>query len=178
MTWLFLEKQVEKNRFSILLTYDSAQESYLTFGGIPNFVSSLDQAVSHRVATNDHWTLKMMDLKVGRKSINPVVNFALTDTGTSLIYLDQKDYKALIGAICDRLDCYPTKYDANVYAIEDCKPDDLPTIWVQIDLHDYKLAPHAYIVALHHENGSHECIIQFRQNARDTGYMVLGVLFL
>ena len=100
MDWLFAQNQIDKNRFSILMTHDPRQESYITFGGIPNFITSLNSAVSHRVATNDHWTLKLMDLRVGSKSIKPVVNFALTDTGTSLIYLDRSDYEALIEGIC------------------------------------------------------------------------------
>ncbi len=112
------------------MTFDPFQESYLTFGGIPNFITSLYSAISHRVATNDHWTLKLMDLRVGQKSIKPMVNFALTDTGTSLIYLDLKDYNKLINAICSGLECYETDYEPNVYAILNCTPDQLPTIWV------------------------------------------------
>ena len=64
-----------------------------------------------------------MDLRVGKNSIKPMVNFALTDTGTSLIYLDLKDYNELIRAICSGLECYETDYEPNVYAILNCTPD-------------------------------------------------------
>ena len=52
--------------------------------------------MSHRVAGGDHWMLKMNDIRVGDKTILPSVNFALTDTGTSLVYLDKIDYDYLI----------------------------------------------------------------------------------
>ena len=139
---------------------------------------SLEGAVSHRVSGHEHWMLKMNDLKVGSKSINPNVQFALTDTGTSLIYLDKLDYEAIIHTICKGLACFETEHEKNVFAIRNCEPSEVPTIWVQLDLHEYKLAPQAYVVSLVYPDGSHDCIIQFRQNRKEEGFIVLGNLFL
>ena len=85
--------------------------------------------------------LKMNDLKVGKRSITPTVQFALTDTGTSLIYLDKLDYEAVIKQICKGQKCFETEQEKNVFAIRNCEPSQVPTIWVQLDLHEYKLAP-------------------------------------
>ena len=93
------------------MAYDPEQESSLTFGGVPDYVSSrLNSAVSHRVAGDNHWSLKLLDIRVADKSINLKAQFALTDTGTSLIYLDSIDYRNLIEAICADLNCFESKY--------------------------------------------------------------------
>jgi len=91
-----------------------------------------------------------------------MARFALTDTGTTLIYLDQIDYNRLIDAICDELDCFESPYEKDVYAIKNCVPDELPTLWIQLDLHEYKLAPQAYILSLVYPDETHDCLIQFR----------------
>ena len=163
---LLNQKQISKNRFSILMAFDAQQESSITFGGVPDFITSLEGAVSHRVAGIDHWMLKLMDIIVGDKTIQPKVRFALTDTGTSLIYFDELDYKAMIAGICADLECFETPYEPNVFAIKNCEPSHLPDIWVQIDLHEYKLAPQAYVVSLVYPNGSHDCLIQLRQSKK------------
>ena len=85
-------------------------------------------SVSHRVAGDDHWMLKMNDIMVGDKSIKPSVSFALTDTGTSLLYLDKLDYTNLIDLVCEGLVCFETE-EPNVWAIQDCSPSNLPVIW-------------------------------------------------
>jgi len=47
------------------MAYDPGQESLLTFGGVPDYVSSqLDSAISHRVAGDDHWSLKLLGIRV------------------------------------------------------------------------------------------------------------------
>ena len=119
---LFEQLQIEQNQFSILMTYDPLQTSSITFGGVPDFVHSLEGAVSHRVAGHEHWMLKMNDLKVGKRSITPTVQFALTDTGTSLIYLDKLDYEAVIKQICKGQKCFETEQEKNVFAIRNCEP--------------------------------------------------------
>ena len=120
--------------------------------------------------------LKMNDIRVGNTSILPSVNFALTDTGTSLLYLDNLDYMKLIVELCAGLDCFETEDD--LFAIKGCEPAHLPTIWIQLDRHMYKLAPQVYVVSLVYGDGSHDCIIQFRQNEEPIGYAVLGTVFL
>ena len=123
-------------------------------------IKLLNRAVSHRVAGEDHWSLKLLDMRVGSYSIHPQARFALTDTGTSLIYLDGGDYHNLIEGICqDQLGCFESPHEADVYAIKNCVPSQLPTIWIQIDLHDYKLAPQAYILSLVYPDESHDCLI-------------------
>ena len=73
MDWLYDEEQISKNRFSILMAYDPEQESSLTFGSVPDNIDTvlLKSAVSHRVAGDDHWSLKLLDIRVGDKSIKP-----------------------------------------------------------------------------------------------------------
>ena len=94
------------------MTYDHEQISSITFGGIPSFLKAdenreaFENSVSHRVAGDDHWMLKMNDIRVGDKTIEPTINFAMTDTGTSLIYLDTIEYKNLIKFICEDQYCF------------------------------------------------------------------------
>ena len=94
------------------MTYDHEQSSSITFGGIPSFITAeqnqeaFEDSVSHRVAGDDHWMLKMNDIRVGDKTIFPSVNFALTDTGTSLIHLDMIDFENLIKMICEEQACF------------------------------------------------------------------------
>ena len=94
------------------MTYDHEQSSSITFGGIPDFITAsvnqvaFEESVSHRVAGDDHWMLKMNDIRVDGKTIFPSVNFALTDTGTSLIYLDTVDFENLLRTICEDQDCF------------------------------------------------------------------------
>ena len=103
------------------MTHDHEQTSSITFGGIPNFVTTKNNenlflaSVSHRVAGDNHWILKMNDIKVGKTSIKPIVKLALTDTGTSLLHLDKLDYMNLIELVCAGLDCFET--ETNVWAI-------------------------------------------------------------
>ena len=108
MDHLLLQESIKINQFSILMTYDHEQSSLITFGGIPSFITAIEnrdafeKSVSHRVAGDDHWMLKMNDIRVGDKTILPSVNFALTDTGTSLIHLDTIDFQYLIKTICEQ----------------------------------------------------------------------------
>lgn len=67
------------------------------------------------MAGDNHWILKMNDIKVGKTSIKPIVKLALTDTGTSLLHLDKLDYMKLIELVCEGLDCFET--EKNVWAI-------------------------------------------------------------
>lgn len=162
------------------MTFDPEQQSVITFGGIPDFVDidSLDKAVSHRVAGDDHWMLKLNDIKVGNSSIKPKANFALTDTASTLLYLDPDDFFELIEKVCLGLDCFETVEEANVFAIKDCEPDDLPFIWLKIDRHEYKLAPQAYIISVVYPDETHDCMIQFRKHPSQMGYALLGIPFL
>ena len=131
------------------MTYDHEQTSSITFGGIPGFLKieenreAFENSVSHRVSGDDHWMLKMNDIRVGDKTIEPSVSFALTDTGTSLIYLDEIDFDNLIKFVCENLDCFRIRYtgDELVWAVSDCSAEELPNIWFQLDRHLYKLAP-------------------------------------
>ena len=84
------------------------------------------------MAGDDHWMLKMNDIRVGDKTIEPSVNLALTDTGTSLIYLDELDYKNLIKFICEDLDCFEMKKadGDSIIAISECSAENLPDIWI------------------------------------------------
>lgn len=104
------------------MTFDPEQQSVITFGGIPDFVDmdSLNKAVSHRVAGDDHWMLKLNDIKVGNSSIKPKVHLALTDTASTLLYLDPDDYFDLIAKVCEGLDCFETVEQADVFAIKSC----------------------------------------------------------
>ena len=141
MDSLFLQNEINANQFSILMAYDPSEESLITFGGIPDFVDSVDKSISHRVAGDDHWSLKLNGLKVGDKAIMPKVKLALTDTGTSLIYFDSQDFKAVMDELCKDFTCEEKDSEAGVFSIRDCNVADLPTVWVHLDLHEYQIAP-------------------------------------
>lgn len=114
----------------------------------------------------------------------PTVSLALTDTGTSLLYLDDLDYINLMLYICHDLPCFRVdeqesfRDEGKVWAIRNCQPEQMPDVWFQLDRHQYRLAPQAYIVAMAHEDGSHDCIVQFRQSRHPNGYALLGTAFL
>ena len=160
------------------MSYDHRQTSSITFGGISQNVKFMEDAVSHRVAGHDHWMLKLNDIKVGMKSITPKVSLTLTDTGTSLIFLDEPDFKALINTVCEGLDCFENTEQSGVFAVKNCTPQDLPDIWLQIDRHSYRLAPQAYVVSVQQGDGSRDCQFLLRPNEAPTGFVLLGLPFL
>lgn len=94
------------NAFSILLGFRADQDSYLTFGGLPEFVTDLDDLVCHRVSGSFLWELKLHSVAVDEHEIRvhdtPLM---LMDTGTTLTYLPEADWQRLIDQICQGLAC-------------------------------------------------------------------------
>ena len=82
---LFRQGQIGRNQFSLIMSFLTDQDSYLTFGGVPSFISNLDNFVCHRVAGSFHWQLKLLGIRVGNRLIEPIhVSLMLTDSGTTL----------------------------------------------------------------------------------------------
>ena len=94
VTALHRQGQIPKNQFSVMLTFNLQQESYLTFGGLPEFLANQDlDFVCHRIAGDFHWQLKMLGMKVGDTEIDASAHkLMLTDTGTTLTYLAGSTY--------------------------------------------------------------------------------------
>ena len=92
------------------MTFHGTQDSYLTIGGVPGFVKDVDDVVCHRIAGSFHWQLKLMGIRVGddREIKTITVPLMLTDTGTTLTYLPQKNYDDLIAVLCENQECINT----------------------------------------------------------------------
>jgi hypothetical protein len=77
--------------------------SYLTFGGLPEFITDMSDAVSHRISGSFHWQIDMNGLRVGDNDIDLDINLMLVDTGTSYTYLPTSMYIEVITQICNTL---------------------------------------------------------------------------
>ena len=58
---LYEQGQIGANAFSIILSFHPDQDSYFTFGGLPEFMQTdEDDFVCHRISGSFHWELKLL----------------------------------------------------------------------------------------------------------------------
>ena len=81
--------------------------AYLTFGGDfldhqKYFNSSENQLVAHRISGSFHWEVHLIKFQVGKNKTNiyPSVHSAMTDSGTNMIIMPEKDMKAFVDSFC------------------------------------------------------------------------------
>ena len=62
--------------------------------------------ICHRIAGGFHWELKLHGISVDDAEISlEETPLMLMDTGTTLIYLPQRDWEKLIEKVCEGLEC-------------------------------------------------------------------------
>lgn len=90
---------------------NSSAKSFVTFGGYDSsFYKGYMHA--HPISGSFHWSLKVNKLTYGSSSFYLKSNKALTDTGTTFIYLPPDDFENLMDYIIKDLPDYvtPAKY--------------------------------------------------------------------
>ena len=107
------------------------QDSYLTFGGLPNFLKEQKlEWICHRIAGDFHWQIKLMNISYGEKEID--INgsaLMLTDTGTTLTYLLDKTFDQVVSQICKNKVCFTPNFDSGSIVLQNCQLDQLEPIW-------------------------------------------------
>ena len=84
-------------------------DSYLTFGGLPDFLVQQDlNFLCHRTSGDFHWQLKEHKIRVGDVEIDSYAEMPLmlTDTGTTLTFLTGGIFDQVIKAICAGKECF------------------------------------------------------------------------
>ena len=144
---------IKANTFSILLSFQPFQDSYLTFGGVPEFVEALDNDfVCHRISGSFHWQLKVPSMEFDGEefAFEKTPTLMLTDTGTTMTYLPYKGYEWLIKKICEDVECVNIEVEHNVVSslvyVRNCELDNFKPLWFRIDTHWYMLAPNSYLI--------------------------------
>ena len=96
---LYDQGAIKANKFSILMSFQPRQDSYLTFGGVPEFVEALDNDfVCHRISGSFHWQIKVhrMEFAGEEFAFETTPTLMLTDTGTTMTYLPAKVFEWLV----------------------------------------------------------------------------------
>ena len=130
-------------------TPDDIEKSIVTLGGVIDgsyrgepFTQSL------KTRYDSWWTVKMHDVKYGDSDIKDSgIGYAIIDSGTSLLYLGQKDYYNFVDKVkaeVPELDCSSNIYCySNDYTCEELTPR-MSSLMIQLQDNHYTLPPAAY----------------------------------
>lgn len=125
---------IDKAMFSMYLT-DNSQQSKMQFGGwdqtiidrykkFNNGSTSNDGVYWMRINSDIHWQVRIYDYKLGNLSVGSSVKNIIFDTGSSLNYLPEREYKLFFAEVQKTKKCYFDPVEDLVFC--DCKNIDDP----------------------------------------------------
>ena len=127
-----------------LTTYDKQSRAY--FGGYNQEIVDRAHAVAKAndpnaqpiywlpINSGYHWQVSLYKAKVGNQEIFPSVKNLIFDTGASLCYLDQRNYRTFITAVRQAADCYMDSNEGLYYCRCSSRGDNdhFPTLSINI----------------------------------------------
>lgn len=154
----------------------------MTFGSTPtgaingNFI---EMPIVTRYDT--WWTLKLTDVKMAGNSIKKSGgNYAIIDTGTSLLYMLETDYSyfvTMVQAASPDFICNSPLYDYCYSNQNTCSAYDLENLTIFLNYNEYVITPAGYTLSNGDLDG-HACSIAVSYSADSQGLYILGDTFL
>ena len=165
------------------MNLDSIALSSVTLGGTPAGATKSEYIEQSLVATyNSWWTMKLADCKVGDTSIIGTTKHAISDTGTSLLYLAESDYSGfqqMVMAASPDFTCTSPFYDFCYTNLNTCDVyyAKLKPVTLVLEANEYTISPEGYALS-NGSLGGHKCSLAVSWVQDSMGLYILGDTFL
>jgi len=163
---------------------DSNSPSYVTFGGTPTNSTTGDFIEQSIVSSYDSWwTMRLSDVKMNGSSIKKSGGqYAIVDTGTSLLYMLTSDYayfETMVEAASPDFNCNSAFYDYCYSNVNTCDAyyANLQNLTIFLNGNEYTITPQGYTLSNGDLDG-HKCAIAISAMDDSQGLYILGDTFL